>query len=306
MKFRKNMKNKRQGNGYTVIIIPQGTKDPRRMTFSQSKAKILIGGVTALVLFSVLIVGLYASGLNDIRRVQAIKQDNHSQSETIKQLNEEIESLEAQQKELTNKQAEIKRLMGISAESGQSVQPSRGGKGGELVYSIHERTDVLERSQNIRNSLNSADKELDELIAKVKNDQNYFRRLPNLWPCEGEISSTFGWRDSPFGGRNEGFHDGIDIANYSGTEVVAAGDGRVIFAGWKPVYGRTIVIDHGEGLTTKYAHNSSLSVEEGDRIKKGQLIAKMGSSGRSTGPHLHFTVLKGDDPVDPLIYLPCR
>ncbi|MGI5879980.1 MAG: peptidoglycan DD-metalloendopeptidase family protein [Syntrophomonadaceae bacterium] len=306
MKFRRKIKTPRPVNGYTVMIIPQGTKNPRRMTFSPSKAKILIGGVAAFVLFSALIFGLYASGFNDIRRVQAIKQDNHSQAETIRQLNEEIESLEAQQKDLANKQAEIKRLMGISAESRQSVQPSRGGKGGEQVYSIHERTNALERSQNIKNSINSADKELDELIARVKNDQKYFRRLPNRWPCEGEISSTFGWRKSPFGGRSEGFHDGIDIANYSGTEVVAAGDGRVVFAGWKPVYGRTVVIDHGEGLITKYAHNSCLLAEEGERVKKGQPIARMGTSGRSTGPHLHFTVLKGDDPVDPLIYLPDR
>lgn len=306
MNFHKKKKTRRKINGYTVLIIPQGTKEPKRMTFSQSKAKFLFGGVITFVLISVLIAGLYASGLNDIRRVQVIKQDNHSQAETIRQLNEEIESLEAQQKELANKQTEIKRLMGISTESRRSTQPSRGGKGGEAVYSNHERNDALERGQNIKNSLDSADKELDELIAKVENDQTYFRRLPNQWPCEGELSSTFGWRDSPFGGRSESFHDGIDIANHSGTEVVAAGDGRVIMAGWKPVYGRTIIIDHGEGITTKYAHNSSLLVEEGERVKKGQSIARMGSSGRSTGPHLHFTIFKNDNPVDPLIYLPDR
>ncbi|MDD3853108.1 MAG: peptidoglycan DD-metalloendopeptidase family protein [Syntrophomonadaceae bacterium] len=306
MNFRKKKKATRQINGYTVLIIPQGTKNPKRMTFSSSKAKVIVGVGVTFVLGLVLIAGLYASGMNDIRRVQTIKQDNHSQADTIRQLNEEIKSLEAQQKELANKQTEIKRLMGISTESRRSTQPSRGGKGGEVAYSIHERNDALERSQNIKTSLNSADKELDVLIAKVKNDQSYFRRLPNQWPCEGEISSTFGWRDSPFGGRSESFHDGLDIANYSGTDVVAAGDGRVIEAGWKPVYGRTIIIDHGAGLTTKYAHNSSILVDEGERIKKGQLIAKMGSSGRSTGPHLHFSVFKGDDPVDPLIYLPDR
>jgi murein DD-endopeptidase MepM/ murein hydrolase activator NlpD len=197
-------------------------------------------------------------------------------------------------------------MMGVQEDVPVTTESSGGGKGGSgpTRDALVTGEDSYLMAQQIKNQLDLQEKELDELLAKVNNDKAYFRSLPNQWPTSGEISSYYGWRKSPFGGRSESFHDGIDIANDSGTEVCAAADGQVVFAGWQPVYGRTILIEHGHGFATKYAHNSALLVEEGDRVKKGQVIARMGTSGRSTGPHLHFSIMKWDQTLDPLIYLP--
>lgn len=113
---------------------------------------------------------------------------------------------------------------------------------------------------------------------------------PDLWPFSGRITSTFGTRKNPFNKRTSEFHNGVDIAGKYGSPIMAAGDGIVTFAGWKGSWGRLVVISHGYGYVTQYAHNSSLVVKTGDRVKKGQVIARLGSTGRSTGTHVHFGI----------------
>ena len=112
------------------------------------------------------------------------------------------------------------------------------------------------------------------------------------------VNSTFGWRNDPLTGRPR-FHNGIDIAAAYGANVEAAGTGRVAFAGVQGGYGETIVIDHGGGRQTRYAHLSERLVQAGDSVQAGQIVGRAGSSGRSTGPHLHFELLLNGTPVDP-------
>lgn len=122
------------------------------------------------------------------------------------------------------------------------------------------------------------------------------------WPVMGKISSVFGWRRSPFG-RRRVFHSGLDIRAPRGRGIVAAGDGRVVHSGWMGGYGRTIVISHPGGMSTLYGHCSSLLVRNGATVRSGQQIARVGSTGRSTGNHLHFEVRKNGTPQNPLRYL---
>lgn len=122
------------------------------------------------------------------------------------------------------------------------------------------------------------------------------------WPVMGKISSVFGWRRSPFG-RRRVFHSGLDIRAPRGRGIVAAGDGRVVHSGWMGGYGKTIVISHPGGMSTLYGHCSSLLVRNGSTVKTGQLIARVGSTGRSTGNHLHFEVRRNGTPQNPLRYL---
>jgi murein DD-endopeptidase MepM/ murein hydrolase activator NlpD len=114
----------------------------------------------------------------------------------------------------------------------------------------------------------------------------------------GHVSSAYGWRADPINGQAR-FHKGTDIALAYGHEVQAAAGGRVAFVGERPGYGLTVVIDHGAGLETRYAHLSGYSVRVGDAVGSGQVVARSGNSGRSTGPHLHFEVLQGGRAVDP-------
>ena len=122
--------------------------------------------------------------------------------------------------------------------------------------------------------------------------------LPGMmaWPIEGTISSPYGWRAS-------GFHHGLDIANKIGTQIHAAAAGKVSFAGYKPIYGRTVIIDHAGGRQTLYAHTQDIYVKVGDRVYTGQTIATVGISGITTGPHVHFEVRVGNKVSNPLAYL---
>ena len=125
---------------------------------------------------------------------------------------------------------------------------------------------------------------------------------PSLWPAAGPVTSWFGQRVSPFGDGNE-LHQGIDIASAAGTPVVATADGQVVQSGWSGGYGNIVQLDHGNGITTIYGHNSSVAVASGQPVKKGQVISFAGSTGRSTGSHVHYEVRVNNAPVDPRKYL---
>ena len=121
-------------------------------------------------------------------------------------------------------------------------------------------------------------------------------------PTEGAVSSNFGLRRDPIGGATR-FHDGIDIAAPTGSPVKAAAAGKVIFSGNVPGYGNLVELDHADGFITRYGHNSINLVAVGEEVRSGQLIALVGSTGRSTGPHLHFAVRKAGEPVNPSVFL---
>lgn len=125
---------------------------------------------------------------------------------------------------------------------------------------------------------------------------------PSLWPISGAITSNFGWRSSPAAGASED-HQGIDIAGDVGLPVVATADGRVVKSGWTEGYGILVEIDHGNGLSTIYGHNSQSAVSPGQNVQKGQLIAYVGNTGKSTGPHLHYEVKQNGISVNPLLFL---
>jgi murein DD-endopeptidase MepM/ murein hydrolase activator NlpD len=124
-----------------------------------------------------------------------------------------------------------------------------------------------------------------------------------LWPVEGPMTSPFGERAQAMGGGGAQFHAGIDISVPTGTPVQAAQEGTVVFAGYNGAYGKVVKLDHANGFSTLYAHNSRLLVYVGQAIAAGQVICLSGSTGRSTGPHLHFEVHKDGWPVDPLPHL---
>jgi len=128
--------------------------------------------------------------------------------------------------------------------------------------------------------------------------------IPSIWPVMGPLSSGFGSRHNPFGGSSYEFHKGQDIAAPIGTPVIATADGVVVSACWHKGYGNGIYIDHGNGIMTRFGHLSRIDVVEGQSIKRGQQIGLVGSTGRSTGPHLHYEVRLDGEATNPLPYLP--
>lgn len=141
----------------------------------------------------------------------------------------------------------------------------------------------------------------------AKFDRNYFRRFhanvqPSIWPVNGRLMGSYGHRDDPFSGEGA-YHSGVDISAPVGTAVKAAADGVVTFAAFSGGYGRLVVIDHGRGLETMYAHLSKFDVIDGQEIRRGEILGRVGQSGRATGPHLHYEVRIGHTPVNPYKFL---
>lgn len=131
-------------------------------------------------------------------------------------------------------------------------------------------------------------------------------RVPSIWPVEGEVTDGFGLRRDPFGDGSAEFHAGQDIAAPRGTPVVSAADGTVSFAGQQNGYGNIVIVDHGNGISTRYGHLSKIVVVEGQELKRGATLGEVGSTGRSTGPHLHYEVRLNEEAVSPARYLPGR
>jgi murein DD-endopeptidase MepM/ murein hydrolase activator NlpD len=150
--------------------------------------------------------------------------------------------------------------------------------------------------------VNAQEKEIQEIYEQLSDKKSMLASMPTMTPTDGYITSGFGIRYSPYGGKRK-MHEGIDIANRYGADVVAPGDGVVIMAGIKPGYGKIICIDHGYGLKSYYGHTASFYVTKGQKVKRGQRIAAVGSTGRSTGPHLHYEIHANDTPIDPMYYL---
>ncbi|HTP48665.1 MAG TPA: M23 family metallopeptidase [Casimicrobiaceae bacterium] len=180
--------------------------------------------------------------------------------------------------------------------------PGRGGPAPTLSrdLSVEEFSGLLsELSQQIEQRSD----QLVVLEALLVNSSANKKFLPTLAPIEdGWFSSNFGWRIDPFSGQ-KAFHEGIDFPANVGTPIVAAASGKVIFADVHPQYGKMIEIDHGNGLVSRYAHASKLLVKEGDLVVRGQEIARVGATGRATGPHLHFEVRLNGVPQNPARFL---
>lgn len=181
----------------------------------------------------------------------------------------------------------------------------------KLANKVEQREEELTRIQSDRRELEKALDELErtsrDMEEKIRDYQS--RGTPSLgsgrlvWPLQGRITSPFGWRRHPVL-RKQKYHTGIDIAVGYNTPVAATDNGVVMYSGWNGGYGKMISIDHGNHISTLYAHCNQLKVSVGERVTQGQIIALSGSTGLSTGPHLHFEVRVNGTPANPMNYLP--
>ncbi len=172
----------------------------------------------------------------------------------------------------------------------------------EVLGAAGELEAVEARARELESSLLDEEESMQEVRGYLDDRWSLTRAHPTVWPVRGWMTSRYGYRQSPQGeGRR--LHAGIDIAAPRGTPVVAPADGHVVYAGYHTAYGNLVVIDHGYGLSTKYGHLSRINVRVGARIQRSEVLGRVGSTGRSTGPHLHFEVHQDGAAVNPLRYL---
>lgn len=240
-----------------------------------------------------------------------LKIENNAQADEIIDLKNRTAEIEFNLVELYDLQNRVYSLVGLEAEASLTADFNKSDGDNLISYMLASRsatrdpifrTEAADESIILDDLIEKQKENLQKLIVDVEEQLKYIDSLPNLMPTKGKISSGYGYRISPINRRRE-FHTGIDIANKSNTDILAAGSGIVTFSGYNGAYGRMIIISHGYGFTSVYAHNSQNIVQVGDRVTKGDVIAKMGSTGRSTGPHLHFEIRENGTTINPITIL---
>ncbi len=194
----------------------------------------------------------------------------------------------------------LRRRAGMKELEQKPIQQKAEGTGGgsETEVALEERLNYSEMElERLTSNLDTVSPELSDTLNREK-------ATPEGLPLHGHsrTASSFGYRRSPFGWRLE-FHDGLDFPAPYGTAIYATADGVVESAGWRNVFGQAVVVNHGYGYKTLYGHMSSIQVRAGQRVSRGDLIGKVGSTGRSTGPHLHYTVFSGGRQINPRGFL---
>lgn len=196
-------------------------------------------------------------------------------------------------------------MSGLDADEFNFLQPAPSGGGPEKVSLRENKVDeVAQDLAKVLAEIDDRKRKLVLLETLIMERDLKSHSVPDGWPLTtgGVVTSTFGMRRHPISGRRS-MHQGIDISGKHGSDIVAMADGLVIFSGRKTGYGKIVEIRHPNGLETRYAHNSRNIVDEGDLVTKGQVIAKLGSTGRSTGPHVHFEVRRDGAALDPMRFL---
>lgn len=194
-------------------------------------------------------------------------------------------------------------LAGVKTEERQPLPQPRGAAGGPYLPLEHPSLDELMRALGGMDE--QADQHIDLLtLAESRLFESRLKALmvPSTRPLAGEIGSGFGFRSDPITGRSA-LHTGLDFPADIGSPIVAAAGGVVLASAFHPQYGQLLEIDHGNGLVTRYAHTSKILVKPGDLVRRGQAVAQVGTTGRSTGPHLHFEVLVDNVPQNPAKFL---
>ena len=239
----------------------------RRLVFSHKSVRDVLSAVAVLIVLSGLLLGDYLW----------IRPQGKALRETSTEAKAEQQRLFA----LHERSQEIQRLLmswkGLR-EKIQASLPSQQRSSPNRTYPV----------EDLENNLDLLRSELEHLIAAIPTD----------WPANGNVTSGVGMRFSPWTGKAE-FHSGLDIPNPTGTPVYAPGNGIVDFVGESNGNGRTVILNHGQGIVTQYAHLSKAHVKKGEGVRKGQHIANVGSTGKSTSPHLHYEVRVNGVPIDP-------
>jgi murein DD-endopeptidase MepM/ murein hydrolase activator NlpD len=298
------------------ILSNTGTR-ARQFTLSAAVVKLLALMVAAVFVYSGYMIYDYNRLKVTVADTKVLEQRLGSQTEEItsqrKQLQQfagEINTLKSKLLALNEFENKIRIIANLEKTTDQDSLFGIGGstpedidasiplteKHNSLIREMHEKTEQLESAAEKQSS------SFGSLMNTLEDQINLLASTPAIRPTTGWETSGFGYRESPFTGLKE-FHKGLDIATRQGTPIIATADGIVSYAGYKGLLGKTVVVDHGHGMMTRYGHANKILVEAGAVVKRGDTIATVGTTGRSTGPHVHYEVLLNGIRVNPEKYI---
>ena len=272
---------------YAFIVARTSQSRARIRRICVHKRWLKAAAVVLLAVMAGLSYGFYgltqqAEHLRIERENRKLRAENDKQKQELQRLNNRVDAVE----DTSRKLAEISGVEKDQPVRGQGG-PARPVDSAAALAALVAKTERLER--------------------EMRDYEDLLRRrgmTPSIWPVSGKLESGMGGRRNPFGGRGFEYHEGQDIDASYGTPVMVAASGTVTIAGRERGYGNVIYVDHGAGLSTRYGHLSQIDVKIGQSVTRGQTIGLVGSTGRSTGPHLHYEVRINNQPVDPRQYLP--
>ena len=271
---------------YAFIIAHTSKSRARVQRIRVEKKAVTLFLAAAAVVAVGLVYGLYGltqqvAHLRTEMENQRLRAENAHQRQELEKLNNRVERVEDTSRKLAEKSGVI------------DNSPASPGTGGP----------ELPLDEMALETLGSKMSRLEQDMSVHEASLRQRGYTPTLWPVDGTLEGGFGGRRNPFGGAGYEFHSGQDIEAAWGAPVVSGAAGKVSFVGWQNGYGQLVVVDHGGGLSTRYGHLSQIDVALDQTVSRGQLLGKVGSTGRSTGPHLHYEVRINDEAVNPLPYL---
>ncbi|HEY6803845.1 MAG TPA: M23 family metallopeptidase [Pyrinomonadaceae bacterium] len=270
---------------YSFIIAHTSRSRARVQRIRIEKRVISIATAVGVAIATLLVFGLYgltqqANHFRTEMENQRLRAENDRQRLELEKLNNRVEKVEDTSRKLAEKSGVVQ----------DDVQNGSGGP--ELPLDENGVATLAAKMTKIEADMSAYE--------EVLRQRGY---TPTIWPVDGKLEGGFGGRRNPFGGPGWEFHTGQDIEAPMGATVVAGAKGQVSYAGWMNGYGQLVIVDHGGGLSTRYGHLSHIDVQVGQQVSRGELLGKVGSTGRSTGPHLHYEVRINDEAVNPLQYL---
>lgn len=284
---------------YTVLVIPEGSHQVRRFALRRRWLGIASALTVALVLGAALLLYDYARIRVDHGELTRLRAENHERLGDMQRLTEHLEVLRQELVVLAQNDAKVR----VMAKLAKPKADALTGIGGPLEDDPAEDfSEVQRRIDEIMRAIDLHRASQEEVHGLLSDERSLLGSKPRGWPTRGMVTSGFGMRRSPFSGRPT-MHEGIDIAARTGTPVYATADGIVSRSETVAGYGKLVVIDHGYGFQTFYAHNSQNHVKVGQRVKRGEKIAAVGNTGASTGSHVHYEVRRNNLPLNPKKYI---
>lgn len=294
--FHSDSERERTLKEHTIIFVPHARAQFRKWRFSSVQAGGLFALLVILTLGSLAAVFALFNRTVDRDQLAQLKTENESLREVNRSFDESIRELEDQ---VEDYQQRIHKLAIVAGISELSPGGEAGIGGSEPATEPRSLQDDL---LHLQTRLQRMDQGMEVLKEELARDNQLVSTMPAIVPTKGLFTSKFGYRADPFTKRRA-FHQGIDIVAHRGKEISATGDGIVTQAGRAQGLGNAVTISHGFGIKTRYGHMSKVEVLVGQEVKRGDLIGRVGSSGRSTGNHVHYEVHVDGKPQNPLAYI---
>ena len=296
---------------YTLMIVPSAHSRVRKLVVRERflKGAVAVAGVGALVMALLLID--YARSLSRVSELKQLRAEAAAQRVKAAQVAQGLVELENGMSRLRKFEARLRTAFDLDRDyySQESLLGIGGGETSlaDMVSGLDVRQSDLAAQvdrdlERMKGRVEAQEQGFSELVSFLEDRKSLLASTPSIMPVRGWVTSAFRRRNDPFTG-NAVWHRGLDISTGMGTPVLAPADGVVTYIGRKVDFGNIMSLDHGYGYLTRYGHNSKIIVRAGQQVRRGQVIAFVGNTGKSTGPHLHYEVLRNGVPVNPQDYI---